>query len=770
MTQRKSKAAVLIVNDTPEQLDVMVRHLRNKDYDILTASDGQEGFEIAQNEHLDLIISDVVMPRMDGIELCRLIRERPELRPIPVLLVSAIRKDIESVVKGLRAGANEYLEIPYQPSHLVDMAARLIERKWADETFRESVERFKKYFELGLIGMAISSPDKGCIEVNDKLCEMLGYERSELLQMTWVDITHPDDLKADLANFNRVMSGEADGYSMYKRYIRKNGQVIHATLEVKCLRRADGSVDHFVALVQDITERKRVEQELIESEERYRDLVENARDIIYTHDLEGNYTSVNKAGEQLTGYTREESLKMNLAQTVAPEYHDRARQMIANKLAGEKETIYDLEIIKKDGNRIALEVNTRLITKNGAPIGIQGIARDITEREQLEEQLRQAQKMEAVGRLAGGIAHDFNNMLTAIAGYSELAIMQLQAQDPLRECIEEIKKASDRAASLTRQLLAFSRKQVLQPKVLDLNSVVKEMEKMIRRLIGEDIHLRTMLSPDLGSIKADPGQIEQVVLNLAVNGRDAMPKGGRLIIETSNVYLDNKYAARHIAVKPGPYALLAVSDTGIGINEEEQKHIFEPFFTTKEIGKGTGLGLSTVYGIVKQSGGNIWVYSEVGLGTTFKIYLPRVDEGAEVYKPGVEQEEALQGSETILVAEDEEVVRRLVREVLKSYGYKVLEAGNGGAAFLICERYKEPIQMLLTDVIMPEMGGRELADRLAQLRPGIKVLYMSGYTDDAIVHHGVLDDDVPFIQKPFAPHALAQKVREVLSQPELKGR
>jgi two-component system, cell cycle sensor histidine kinase and response regulator CckA len=380
----------------------------------------------------------------------------------------------------------------------------------------------------------------------------------------------------------------------------------------------------------------------------------------------------------------------------------------------------------------------------------------------LGEQLRQAQKMEAIGQLAGGIAHDFNNLLTAIGGYSEMSIRQLQAEDPLRHNLEEIKKAGDRAAALTRQLLAFSRKQVLQPKVLDLNSIVSEMEKMLRRLIGEDLELGTALDPELGSIKADPGQIEQVIMNLAVNARDAMPAGGKLTIETENVTLNEGYAEQHLAVAPGAYVMLAVTDTGTGMDEKTKTRIFEPFFTTKEVGKGTGLGLSTVYGIVKQSGGNISLHSEVGRGTTFKIYLPLIDEGAPEYKRSPEPEESLKGSETILLAEDEEIVRNLLRDVLKRYGYQVLEATNGGAAFLICERYEGAIHLLLTDVIMPEMSGRDLENRLRQLRPEMKVLYMSGYMDDSIVQHGIIDSAIPFLQKPFTTEALARKVRAVL--------
>jgi signal transduction histidine kinase/CheY-like chemotaxis protein len=380
-----------------------------------------------------------------------------------------------------------------------------------------------------------------------------------------------------------------------------------------------------------------------------------------------------------------------------------------------------------------------------------------------EEQLRQSQKMEAVGRLAGGVAHDFNNLLTAILGYGQLMQTRLDQASPLHREVEEILKAGQRAASLTRQLLAFSRKQVLQPKVLDLNAVVTDIDKMLARLIGEDIEMIAFPDPKLGRVKADPGQIEQVIMNLVINARDAMPQGGKLIIQTSNVILEDSYTGkRNLNLKPGPYVMLAVTDTGYGIDQKILPHIFEPFFTTKEQGKGTGLGLSTVYGIINQSGGDIWVETDTGRGTTFKIYLPRVDNPAEEQQASESRESLLSVSETVLLVEDEDVVRKLVREILEMNGYNVLQAANGREALPICEQHAGPIHLMLTDVVMPQMGGRELAERVASLRPDMKVLFMSGYTDDAIVHHGVLDSGIAFIQKPFTPDSLARKVRDML--------
>jgi len=398
---------------------------------------------------------------------------------------------------------------------------------------------------------------------------------------------------------------------------------------------------------------------------------------------------------------------------------------------------------------------------------MQDLQRSLEELERTQDQLVQAQKMEAIGRLAGGVAHDFNNLLTAIIGYSEFLLASFDHGDPRRKDVEEIKKAADRAAALTRQLLAFSRKQVLQLQVLDLNAIISNMEKMLRRLIGEDIELVTVLDPALGRVKADPGQIEQVLMNLAVNARDAMPQGGKLTIETMNAYLDEDYARRHVDVQPGPHVMLAVSDTGVGMDAGTQAHLFEPFFTTKQVGQGTGLGLSTVYGIVKQSNGHIWVYSEPGHGTTFKIYLPMVEEVVELAEERTPVAAISQtGVEAVLLVEDNDDVRDLARRVLLQHGYSVLEARDGEEALLICERHEGPVHLLVTDVVMPGgLSGRQLAERLAALYPGMKVLYMSGYTDNAIVHHGVLEPGMAFLQKPFSPDVLVCKVREVLDTP-----
>ena len=536
-------------------------------------------------------------------------------------------------------------------------------------------------------------------------------------------------------------------------------------LNARRIYREANKTDMIFLAIEDITDRKQVEVELRLSEERFRQFFENAPIYCYMVSPEGIILVVNKAALATLGYEKEELVGKPVMMIYAPEYYTKAKENLDIwKKTGRLEEV-EMELITKRGERRTVLLSADAVRdRDGKILHSISVQRDITEQKLLEDQLRQSQKMEAIGRLAGGIAHDFNNLLTVIKGYSQLSLVEIKEGDPLRGNIEEIKNAADRAAALTRQLLAFSRCQIMEMKVLDLNDLLKNLDKMLRRVIGEDIELVTLLAEDLGRVKTDPGQIEQVIMNLSVNARDAMPSVGKLTIETANVELDGAYARNHVAVTPGRYVMISVSDTGVGIAPEVRDRVFDPFFTTKEKGKGTGLGLSTVYGIVKQSDGNIWVYSEPGKGTTFKIYLPRVDEPLEELGERVEVKEIPRGTETILVVEDEEDVRKLAVRILERQGYKVLEASQGLDAFLIAEKYKDLIHLLVTDVVMPKIGGRELADRIAEIRPEIKVLYMSGYTDNAIVHHGVLGEGMEFIQKPFTVDGLARKVREVLDK------
>ena len=494
-------------------------------------------------------------------------------------------------------------------------------------------------------------------------------------------------------------------------------------------------------------------------------IVQNMSEGIAIEDAEGYFTFVNPAAEAMLGYTPGELIGQHWSAIILSDQQPIVRAADERRRRGIADS-YELELVRKDGTRLPVLVSGSPRFENGRFAGTLALFADISELKRLEAQLLQSQKMEAIGRLAGGVAHDFNNLLTAIIGYSEFLLHGLNSYDPRRGDVEEIRKAADRAAALTRQLLAFSRKQVLQPEVLNLNAIVVNLEKMLQRLLGEDIELVTALDPHLGRVKADPGQIEQVIVNLAVNARDAMPQGGKLTVETVNVYLDEDYAHQHTEVQPGPYVMLAVSDTGVGMDEETKSHLFEPFFTTKELGRGTGLGLSTVYGIVKQSGGHITVYSEPGLGTTFKIYLPQTEESGETAVRAPTRPAALHGQETILVVEDAEPVRDMARQVLVRQGYTVLEAQNGEEALRLNASHEGPIHLLVTDVVMPGgMSGRQLAERLTATRPEMRVLYMSGYTDNAIVHRGLLEPGIAFLQKPFAPDTLTLKVRETLDAP-----
>jgi PAS domain S-box-containing protein len=509
---------------------------------------------------------------------------------------------------------------------------------------------------------------------------------------------------------------------------------------------------------------RRSQEALQRSEERYRSQVESAVYGLYRSSVQGKFLDVNPALVQMLGYgSPEELYAMDMAGDlyVNPDEH----QKYMEEFSGAKR-IEGIETRwrRKDGKVITVRLSGRAGLKYpGEPGSFEMICEDITERRMLEEQLLHSQKMEAVGRLAGGVAHDFNNLLTVIKGYSELMLNELTEKDPMRGEVEEIRRAAERAASLTRQLLAFSRRQVLEPKVLDLNVIINNMEKLLLRLLGEDVELQASLNPSLGMVKADPGQIEQVIMNLAVNARDAMPRGGKLTIETSNHVIDETYAREHAVVHAGQYAMMAVTDTGVGMDSETVSHIFEPFFTTKETGKGTGLGLSTVYGIVKQSGGYIWVYSEPGRGTSFKVYLPIVRTGAADDAGGRPVLTATyRGTETILLVEDEDGVRALIREVLQRHGYRVIDTRNGAEATQACERHEGEIHMLLTDVVLAQATGTDLARQLIPMRPKMKVLFISGYTEEAIVHQGVLEEGTAFLQKPFTPNVLARKVREVL--------
>lgn len=599
------------------------------------------------------------------------------------------------------------------------------------------------------------------IKVSAAAKTVWGYEPEELIGRMYMELVHPDDRAKTAQAAIDIMSGQSTNI-FENCYQRKDGSVAYMMWSANWSE----SDKTMFCVARDVSPIKQAEEALKDSDANYRNLVESSPAIVYLVQPEPPYAPIYVSPNIVAfGYPVEHWFSQPdvWASIIHDEDRERVLRITRDITKSNLDTELEYRIVGRDGTIHWVQDKRRFVfDREGNKTGWQGVLLDITKTKQLEEQLRHAQKLESVGRLAGGIAHDFNNMLTAINGYSDLTLRRLKDDDPLRHNIEEIKKAGVRSAALTHQLLAFSRQQILQPKVLSLNRAITDTSDMLQRLIGEDVRLATVLHPKAGQVKVDPGQLSQIIINLAVNARDAMPQGGTLTIETANVFLDPDYARQHATVIPGAYVMMAVSDTGTGMTAETQEHIFEPFFTTKEVGKGTGLGLATVYGIVKQSGGNIVVYSEEGIGTTFKVYLPRVIQQSEAEGTRNTSDELPQGTETILLVEDEDVVRTLTRQILEMCGYTVLEAGNGVEALSLCEKHDCHVDLLMTDVVMPQMGGRELSERFAATYPQMRILFTSGYTDDAVVRHGVIEAGTNFIQKPFTPDALAHKVRAIL--------
>jgi PAS domain S-box-containing protein len=625
----------------------------------------------------------------------------------------------------------------------------------------ETVRRQTMAMDSSVDGIALMDEKGVHVYANSSFARILGFEDPErIVGQPWRVVFGYQDVDRLEPEVRRSLA-QTRKWSSPMMVRRPDGSRISVEMTVNAM--ADGGT---VCVCRDLSERNEAERARAEAEAKYRTLVEQVNAITYIAEIgiEGQWYYVSPQVESILGYTVDEwlTISRNWANVIHPDDLDAVMEAEEASKRGEPFQA-EYRARRKDGREVWLNDTGVVVQGSDSHPVMEGIIVDVTERKQLETQLQQSRKMEAVGRLAGGIAHDFNNLLTIITGYTDLALSRSSVPLELRTDIERIENAAGRAAALVRQLLAFSRKQVLQPKTLDLNAIVLNMDKLLRRLMDENITMTTKVAENLGNVKADPAQIEQVIMNLVVNARDAMPKGGRLVLETFNVDLDATYAFDHMSVKPGPYVMLAVSDTGVGMDAETVAHIFEPFYTTKESGRGTGLGLSTVYGIVKQSGGYIWVYSEPGKGSTFKVYLPRVEGTAEELptKRGPFREE--RGSGTILLVEDEEAVRDLVQSILVGQGYEVIAADSPWQAEEVAGSFSGDIHLLLTDVVMPGTSGRELATKIMARRPNIRALYMSGYTENVVTSGGLLEEGLAFLQKPFSPSALLHKIRDVLS-------
>jgi PAS domain S-box-containing protein len=816
---------ILVVDDEIELKNALVDALSAQSYEARGYTSGHEALEALRGEDFDLLISDLMMPEMDGISL---IKAALEIDPHLVAIIMTGQGTIQTAVDAMKAGTFDYVLKPFRLQTLMPILTRAINtRRLRKENLqlRETVAIYELAQTIAftldpqtliskLADAALQQTDADevsiLLPVNDGgelyVAAVRGDNRQRLLGQR---VPLEDTISGWVARERTplLLQGEVnDGrfrtlwpHPEIRSAISVPMQVANKLVGIINLNVLDRPRAFNLGQMKGLTilastaaaalESASLYTQVRDAEERYRSIFENAIEGLFQSTSAGRFLTVNPAFARMLDYESPQEMITGITDIAHQIYVDPGDRVEAALLQQERGILqgFEFEAYRRDGKKIWLSLNRRSVrNQDGEEMYIEGSVENITERKraeeekerfaaeietqrqqdvtdrtQLEDQLRQSQKMEAVGRLAGGIAHDFNNLLTAITGYSSLGLQRIDENHPLRGYLEEIKKAGDRAANLTRQLLAFGRKQILQPLPLNLNDIVSEINKLLRRLIGEDIELSAKLGPELRRIKVDPGQIEQVLVNLVVNARDAMPRGGKLTIETANVELSPEYASRRVGVQPGRFVMLAVSDNGMGMDKKTQERIFEPFFTTKEKDKGTGLGLSTVYGIVKQSGGSIFVYSEVDHGTTFKVYLPEHD-APTTTEPTTVEDAIRRGSETVLLVEDEDVVRSLARQILERAGYSVLEASRGDEALSLCAAYQRPIQLLLTDVVMPETSGKEVAERLRILHPEIKVLFMSGYTDEAIVHHGVLDAKVEFIQKPFTPAALARKVRQVI--------
>jgi PAS domain S-box-containing protein len=941
----KDKPVILVVDDEPQNIELLEAYLVPQGYEIVKAANGEEALGKLSDNPIDLILLDVVMPGMDGFEVIRRVRQDKTHRLLPIILVTVLR-ETEDRIKGIEAGCDDFISYPVDKMELFARVRSLLqvkayndlmsnyqkklesevtrrtaelkhalenlqqdttERKKAEKALRESEEKYRLVVDNMADVITVMDMNLGFTYVSPSIIRLRGYTAEEVMAQSLEQIMTPESLQLVARVFEEEMKLEASGTAdpgrtriLELEEYKKDGSTVWLENHLSFFRDKEKKLVGIIALSHDITERKRAEEKLRESEKSYRDLFENANEAIFVAQG-GKLVFFNPRTVMMSGYSAEELGSRPYIEFIHPEDRDMFIRRHVRRMKGEElPHNYDIRIIHKDGNVRWVKLNVVAINWKGKPatlnflsditerkraeealvfnniilrtqqeasldgilvvdekdiilsfnqrfVDLWGIPpdvmesksderalqavvdklaspeefirkvqhlheirdeicrdeiylkdgrsfdrytapmlgaggkyygrvwyfRDITERKQAEKereklqaQLNQAQKMEAVGRLAGGVAHDFNNMLAVILGYTEMALGRVDPAQPLQADLKEIMNAAKRSAAIIRQLLAFARKQTIDPIVLDLNETVEGMLKMLRRLIGEDIDLVWRPDSGLWPVKMDPTQVEQLLANLCVNARDAIAQVGKITIETGNAAFDEAYCADHPGFVPGEYALLAISDDGRGMDRETQDKMFEPFFTTKELGQGTGLGLATVYGVVKQNNGFINVYSEPGKGTTFKIYLAR--QAVEDVEPQKKSEEAIPRSqgETVLVVEDEVSLLKLASEILDKLGYTVLTAGTPDKALRLVENYTGEIHLLMTDVILPEMNGRDLAKQIKAIRPAMKCLFMSGYTADVIAHRGMLDEGVQFIPKPFSMRELAAKVRTVLGSDE----
>jgi len=759
-----SPLRILILEDVPMDAELVEYELERARIPFAARRvDTRESFlrEIDEFEP-DLILSDYTRPRFDGMAALALARERAP--SVPFLIVTGSVNE-ETAVGCMKAGATDYLLKsnlarigPAIEEALARVRARN-EKARAEEALRRSGANLRAIFNNSLQAFVLIDPDGTIQTLNSTAAEW----STRLLGRALREGARVADFVPEAADaFGAALGGEAR--NVERCLTDTDGSELWFETTHSPVVDEEGSVIGVCLNVRDISTRKQAERALRESEARYRDLFDNASDLVCATDPDGAFVYVNRAWHHTIGLSGAELRRGGFLDVVHPDSRERYGEVVARALAGETLTHVELVLVTSGDTPITVEGNLSCTFQDGRPVMLRGIYRDVTERKRVEDQLRRAERMQAAGRLAGGMAHEVNNMMTGVIGFSEFLLRSFSEDDVRRAEVQEIIRAGTRASDVTRQLLAFTRQQLLHPESLDVNGVVNGVEKLLRRSLGEDHVLGLKLSPDAGEIRADRGQLEQVLINLTLNARDAMRQHGRVTVATGRATLDEVYAQSHggVGIPPGKYVFLAVTDTGSGMEPEVQARIFEPFFTTKPVGQGTGLGLSTVYGIVKQSDGFVWCYSEPGQGTTFKIYLPGAGARSLPLEPAGPPTELRGGSETILVVEDEDVVRALACRGLREQGYTVLEARHGREALDRVEEGRHVIDLVISDVVMPELNGRELGSRLTALQPELPVLYMSGYTGDDVIQRGLLEPGVPFQQKPFTPQGLARKVREML--------